>query len=144
MVQLCILLDIHTGVYWNRTVHLTEWVATMDDIVVEFKHGMSGGDSIQTEPRGRWGSPASGIKITWQHYQCVKYYCQRGVRSHVPRCRTIIRVNAMKASSWGMVLHVYMPTTAFRTDWILCHWRYSNTQHTPWSYCCAIFINLES
>jgi len=35
----------------------------MDDIIVEFKHGVSGGVFIQTEPNGQCGAPASGIKI---------------------------------------------------------------------------------
>jgi len=34
----------------------------MDDIIVEFKHGMSGGDSVQTEPDGHCGATAFGIE----------------------------------------------------------------------------------
>jgi len=35
----------------------------MDDIIVQFKHGVSGGDSVQTEPDEHCGTLAFGIKI---------------------------------------------------------------------------------
>jgi hypothetical protein len=81
MVQLCILLDIHTCIYLYRTVQLTGWVTSIDDVTVEFKDGVSGGDTIQTGPDGHCRAPDSGIKITWQHYLYVKFYCQRCQKS---------------------------------------------------------------
>lgn len=60
----------HSGRHLRRTVQLSEWVASVDNITAQLKVGVPGGKYEQTGRGGHWGIPVLGLCITQQHKHC--------------------------------------------------------------------------
>ena len=124
--------------YTGRTVQLTGWITSINNITAELNEDICFGESLQIWLKKHWGTLILDFKSCsdWMSANC---FCQTPQKL-LPRLRINVRLKSLMASSSCMIVPAPMWPTHYTSNWRPWSGKFSRMVHTAQPYCHTIFM----